>query len=824
MTIKTIDIIHHSHFDLGYTDHPVIALELQKRYIDMALDAIHATSDRKEGERFCWTAEALYPVYEWWKEASRDQRDRLIEAIRSGQFEVTGFPFNNTLFFNEDQWDKLSNWIPDELWKAFGPRCGMQIDVNGVSIAGMMRAVQKGIAFLWVGPNRYLGRTPFDTPSVFHWKMPDGNTVFVWVNPVYCNGFGLFHENWRQGPVPAASDLCYRAPERGDFFSAKEADVLKAHRRCREQLEWIHSDSLMNSKHAGEGDTRRARPGFEFERLPVSMTNQWRMDNDPPFPPLADFVAKWNEMGLTPGLRLTTPSVALQDLKAEIRTPIPECSGEWIDWWSNGMASVPVEWAASRKAKRILQSLKSPFLGPFDEKEHGKRDRILRDLCLFDEHTFGSWASVGSPYSDASRGQAFEKGGYAYRALAQAEMLLADRMRSLLKDAPQGIAVANTSHAPVSGWVSVPANCLRGNFGYVRNRDTGVVRKLAYLPGPAYFSRTPEASEQISMTNVSRTWPDLVPGQTVRFWSGCIPSQSVRYFELLDAAEGDRADPVGSDPSGRHADHVVRIETDPSAWPESLTWRGMERGLIDRGFGDFFSVGFTGPMPRTEYVELFGALDEPSRREKIAKSVRKEPSQTVTAEIVEDTPFSITFEQRFDHPSLAWGLRRLEVWKEEPRARLCVTINRRSSMNPEVFYIRLPIPCEKTVPSISNGGHIFKPGEGQIPGSCMEYYAIDDGVHYASEQGHWILTCKDSALIAFDEHNPTAALRASIEHPERLLSIVFDNTWDTNFRADSHGVMEFTYDLRWVKRLKNETEAREIAQSLSSDWVVAVKV
>ena len=37
--------------------------------------------------------------------------------------------------------------------------------------------------------------------------------------------------------------------------------------------------------------------------LPVSITSRWRYDNDPPFPPLADFATAWNRLGLQPRLR-----------------------------------------------------------------------------------------------------------------------------------------------------------------------------------------------------------------------------------------------------------------------------------------------------------------------------------------------------------------------------------------------------------------------------------------------------------------------------------------------------------------------------------------
>ena len=130
--------------------------------------------------------------------------------------------------------------------------------IIGVSIAGMKEVVQKGIAVLWIGTNTYLGRSPFDTPSVFHWQMPDGNKGFVYLNLGYNSGFGLFNANWRQGAVPVASNLRYRPPKQGDFFSTQEDNVLKAHRRCCEQLNLIHFDDLMNQEHADEHNERRA--------------------------------------------------------------------------------------------------------------------------------------------------------------------------------------------------------------------------------------------------------------------------------------------------------------------------------------------------------------------------------------------------------------------------------------------------------------------------------------------------------------------------------------------------------------------------------------
>ena len=120
------------------------------------------------------------------------------------------------------------------------------------------------------------------------------------------------------------------------------------------------------------------------------MTSMWRFDNDPPFPPLTDFVAAWNRLGLQPRLRLTTVSEAMQALEQAAGATAPEYTGEWTDWWANGTAGAPREVAASRLAKRHLAAVQSPVWGPLDTTSRQQLNHLYQDLCLFDEHTWGS--------------------------------------------------------------------------------------------------------------------------------------------------------------------------------------------------------------------------------------------------------------------------------------------------------------------------------------------------------------------------------------------------------------------------------------------------
>lgn len=65
--IRRIYLTHFSHTDFGFTDLQSVCRELQGRYLDIALDAMLATMDGSPERRFCWGAESLVAVNDWWR-------------------------------------------------------------------------------------------------------------------------------------------------------------------------------------------------------------------------------------------------------------------------------------------------------------------------------------------------------------------------------------------------------------------------------------------------------------------------------------------------------------------------------------------------------------------------------------------------------------------------------------------------------------------------------------------------------------------------------------------------------------------------------------
>jgi len=217
--IQQLDLIHFSHTDYGFTDHPAVCRDMQRRYLDLALDAALATADAPEGERFKWTAETTIAVEDWWTVARPERREEFLRMVRAGQLEVSALPLNNTPFLDAAQWHTMTHWLPEELWRQLQPGAAVQNDVNGFPRAGAKMLLDRGVRYLFSGINSTCGGPPLPRLTAFWWKQPDGRRLFVWLSLSYGDGFFLFDPvEWRRGPLPLAADeLSPRSPGTADL-------------------------------------------------------------------------------------------------------------------------------------------------------------------------------------------------------------------------------------------------------------------------------------------------------------------------------------------------------------------------------------------------------------------------------------------------------------------------------------------------------------------------------------------------------------------------------------------------------------------------------
>jgi hypothetical protein len=749
--IHRVDLVHHTHTDVGYTDLPSVCRDMQKRFIDAGLDL--CLSDK----RFRWTIESMLGLDDWWRATADSRHAELLRMIRAGQMDVMGLPFNQAAFQNAMQWDQALHWIPDDVWKQVNPRAAMQNDVNGIPRAGAMRLLDRGVNHLLMGINPDSGGPPFRRPSAFWWKMPDGRRMFVWLGYHYGNAFSFFEaKSWiRQQPKWAATE--YRPPTSADVLQIDETHLRAAKKRFDEQA----------AKLVGEG--------YDYPTLILSYTNQWRYDNDPPFPPLGAFVEAWNKAKLEPELRLVTATDAVFAMEKEVGARVPVHEGEWTDWWANGDASGPREVAASRAAKRFLAAAVSPVWGPMPAAAKPAIESMLKDLCLFDEHTWGANESVWRPYSLFTLGQYTEKSLLAYKPMGHAEALLGLRARTKLDGAGEGLHIVNTSALPFTGWANFMAESIHEEVNSLEG-DGGLKLQLYRQSG-----------------RPARVWVNrLAPNATLR-------------LRPAAAKVDDRPEQL-----------TPEIQKDERGWPVAATWRGMPAPLFKGELAHFIAAEFAPPADRQTISRLHGTADAAKRKQMRDEMLRFNPARYGSVEPSE-TAHTLIFTQPIEHGRIANGQRTIELWKEQPRARVAVRFDRISSLRPEVLYLAFGFPAEGVMPALSNGGAPFTPYKDQLIGSCRDYYAIDGWAHYATSQGHWLWVTRDAPLVTVGGPHTLARRTDAPADTHRMTAMVFDNCWHTNFVADSNGTMEFQFELAFATSLDKPDE---MANALVSEPVI----
>ncbi|WP_455584042.1 glycoside hydrolase family 38 N-terminal domain-containing protein [Bacteroides sp.] len=758
---KYIDIVHVSHTDYGYTDHPMIAIELQKRYLDIALDLALQTKDEKPEDRFVWTAETLDPMYLWWQDATERRRKEMQKMIENKQIGISAMPFHIHPFVNARQWEEMINWIPEELRSKLDIEVGMQHDVNGFPRAAALNLLNKNVKYLWTGINGAWGGSPFKLPTAFWWKMPDERKLLVWSGYPYWEGYTFFApEAWRIDQYEAANTE-FTWPRNGDILSDNEDNVRKAHEICINRLKDLRTN------------------GYQYPFVILSFTNQWRMDNDGPIAQLQPFIKKWNELGLKPILRMSTSAEAMKDMEAEIGDSINTYEGEWQDWWSFGVAASPRELQAARRSVQYIKVSESNLWSMQSDTVKTEIKEINRMLCRYYEHTFGSNETSNRPYSLFNLGQLNEKGSFAYRPLERGKWLLAQLTRSEFTNKQPGIYVANTGKETYTGWVKLDASAFRG-----------------------------ESYNSVKEANTNKQIPLFREGKEARFWVSNMKQNSYSHFTLQKDTAMAPAIPQNS----------PQLILDEKGWVNSVKWDNMKEPLFQKGLADFMvlTINEMNRWALADYIHW----DSAARAKWVTEKTNTSWAQAKQKATMEETPYSYIIKQELEHPRVKGLQRQIEIQKESPRVKVKLSFNRLSSMTPEVFYVKFPFPESNKEIETTNGGIPLVPYKDHIPNSCKDFFVVDSWVKFHGSDGSRIWSSIDVPLVNFGGHNFLTRIQDAPKNCNELYGMLYNSLWVVNFSIDVPGEMSFEFDITF----KEGNPSVEQVNNLTDTYMLPIPV
>ena len=389
--IGTLYLVNHSHTDIGFTDYQDLCFRQHREFIDQALDLIEATQSYPAEAQYRWTCEVTGMTEKWFQQAAPEQIERFQHWNRLGFIDVAGMQYNHTPMQTIEQMIR-SLYPVRRLRDGYGLAIStaMQCDVNGIGWLYADLLPQVGIELITMAVNPLRGNVPKPLPGAFWWEGPAGNKVLAW------NGF---HYLWGRS-------------------IAKLGD-------------WRFVDESLPPIIAG----LEAGDDYPFDFLYAQSTHPIRVDNGPPDRRMPDFVRDWNAQGRTPRLAFTTPSALNRKLRDDYADQIPTWRGDWLDWWSDGVASSAYETGVSRGTHEHLAM--AELLGSWLTSEGlptwspERAAHVYEQATLYDEHTWGAFASISAPNSLWTKTQWSRKSNYGYTASAEALDLLSRGARGL---------------------------------------------------------------------------------------------------------------------------------------------------------------------------------------------------------------------------------------------------------------------------------------------------------------------------------------------------------------------------------------------------------
>lgn len=414
-----MNLVQHTHTDIGYTRSQMEILAEHLRYIDYALDYCDATDDYPDAAKFRWTCEISWAVSEYLKCRPAEQIARLKQRVKEGRIELATMYLN----FDElpDEQTLAASLAPLKQFREAGMRAelAMQDDVNGIGWCFSEYFADAGVKYLNMGTHGHRALICFDKPTVFWWQSPSGKKV-----------------------------LAYRAEHynQGNFFGVHTDDFGQFETRVLEYLGQLEAKDypydICAAQHSG-----------------------YFIDNAPPSTKSCEMVRRWNEKYEWPKLRTAVATEFIKTVESDYADRIQTIRGAWPDWWTDGFASGAREAAVSRIthsniiANQAGLSFAKMLGAELPEGMNERIDGINNALLFYDEHTFGYSESVRDPYGLETWEQRSLKQSYAWEAYRYAGLLGENTMGLLQSFVPKAnvpsIAVFNTLNWSYSGIAKV---------------------------------------------------------------------------------------------------------------------------------------------------------------------------------------------------------------------------------------------------------------------------------------------------------------------------------------------------------------------------------
>lgn len=726
-----VNLVQHTHTDIGYTRPQTEILAEHLRFIDYALDYCDLTDGYPDESKFRWTCEASWAVDEYLRSRPAAQIERLKKRVAEGRIEITGMYFN----FSElpDEQTLAASLQPLKKFRELGleTKTAMQNDVNGIGWCLNDYYHDLGVKYLNMGTHGHRALICFDKPTLFWWESPSGRRLLAYRGEHYMIGNTHFKIH------------------AGDFNIFEQ-----------ELLSYL---------------TELQAKGYDYDLISLQHSG-FITDNSPPSTSACEMIIQWNEKYEWPKLKTATATEFFEEMEKSYGDSFQVIRGAWPDWWTDGFGASAREVAATRIAQSDLIANTSGLTmaalqgAVFPEKISDRIGAINSALLFYTEHTVGYHASVREPFHKNTMEQRALKESYAWEASRRAKMLGEETMGLLqsfmnLEKEPT-LVIYNTLNWKRSGLMKV----------YIDHQIIPRFTRFTITNGNGNPAKA-QAIEHHSDGTYWAIWVDDVP--------------AFGFKKYVIRLTPDKSGQVNALEAGNERfifNRWYRIEIDYQRGAiSSIVDKESGKELVDKN-AEWKLGEFIYELPdNREQMESF-RLDNFTRE--APDSIWFESFET--GDVWNTVRFKGNTRAANRPGAFAFEIRLFNTTK---RIDLAYFIEKKLVTDPEGIYIAFPFMLENGQLAFDVQGGEVRPGLDQISGSSNDWNTVQNYTRLWNPEFQILLSSAEIPLMQFGGINTGRFRAGAVPETTHIYGWPMNNYWTTNFNADQHGGISWVYSV-----------------------------
>jgi hypothetical protein len=511
--------------------------------------------------------------------------------------------------------------------------------------------------------------------------------------------------------------------------------------------------------HVHRNDLEKAMPEhlreLEKKGYPYDIVYyRWNVggDNGPPDEAISDVVKNWNAKHAYPKMVIATTTELFRAFEKRYAKKIPVVSGDFTPYWENGAASSARETAINRTAaERLVQA--EALSAMFNPRRYPAErfTEAWRNVILYDEHTWGAYNSIYEPDKPFVKDQWKIKQAFALDGDSESQRLLAD----VLAEHGGGARTGSVDVWNTSGWPRT---------------DLVVLSKALSAGG------------------------DVVTGPGGR----AVPSQRLSTGELAFLAQkvpalAGRRYTIGTTTAmslGKAKAEANRVST-PTVSAQVDPASGALVSL--RGAAAAELCDMKSGMGMNRYYYVLGTRVKDAQQ-----------AGPATVAVKESGPLVASLQIESDAPGCVKLSREIRVVDGLDRVDITNVIDKKAVREKEGVHLGFAFNVPDGVMRMGIPWAVMRPEIDQINGSCKNWFTVgrwvdvsnrELGVTWATLDAPMVLVGAITADRIGSLPNPNDWL-AKLEPSQTLYSMVMNNHWFTNYKADQDGPTTFRYSLR----------------------------